>query len=148
MKNTGPEPGQLGVSIFVDIYISSNVETKTLSTRTLTWVLPLLVKPNLPSTFCKWHRFPNPILSRWESSLSWKCACVPASVNAPTVQPPTSSPCVSSGCRHPERGFKLLSSTQASTWRTIHGLGPVSEPVKWGREREDISGRETHWRIN
>ena len=34
MKNTGPEPGQLGVSIFVDIYISSNVETKTLSTRT------------------------------------------------------------------------------------------------------------------
>ena len=65
----------------------------------------------------------------------------------PTVQPPTSSPCVSSGCRHPERGFKLLSK-QASTWRTIHGLGPVSEPVKWGREREDISGRETRWRIN
>ena len=28
----------------------------------------------------------------------------------PTAQPPTSSPCVRPGCRHPERGFKLLST--------------------------------------
>ena len=96
----------------------------------------LRLKRCLPELWLEYYRIDIPIPYFLDGSRPYRGsahACQRLSM-PPTVQPPTSSPCVSSGCRHPERGFKLLSK-QASTWRTIHGLGPVSEPVKWGRER-------------
>ena len=119
-----------------------------LYTWSMTLVLPLLVKPNLSSTFCIWHRFPNPItLSmgvvlivevRMRASV---CQCPPPpnrQLQALVWDPAAATLSAALNC----------SPLRASTWRTTHGLGPVSEPVKWVREREDISGRETHQGIN